>query len=156
MFQDGNASGDLVGGLTQRIESHFGIEMEQLRKATTAAPGVNSDATDIVRWHGLLVEAQARLDYAEDELLTALHTQHSEVDEPTMELAQRVNAAVSARDGRAQVLRWFLDPDAPGKANLAERSARHGVARKRPGMQANAPVRPATAPVPGAGRGARR
>ena len=107
-------SEDVVGVLTERIEARFGMGMDQLKSAVAAAPTANPDATDVVKWHGLLVESQSVLDRAEDDLVAALQTQPSEVDDPTMGLAHRVNAAVTARDGRAMVVRWLLDPAAPG------------------------------------------
>lgn len=61
---------------------------------------------------GLLRESQTVLDQAEDDLLAALESQPSEVDDPTLDLAHRVDAAVTARDGRAMVIRWLLDPHA--------------------------------------------
>ncbi|CAM5238734.1 hypothetical protein SGLAM104S_09378 [Streptomyces glaucescens] len=64
--------------------------------AVAAAPDANPEATDIVKWHGLLTESQAALQRAEDDLLAALEAQPSEVDDPTMSLAHRVNAAVTA------------------------------------------------------------
>ncbi|MFB7013553.1 MULTISPECIES: hypothetical protein [unclassified Streptomyces] len=151
---------DVVGVLTEQIEAHFGMSMDQLKAAVSVAPAANSRATDVVKWHGLLTESQAVLDRAEDSLLAALETQPSEVDDPTMGLAHRVNAAVAARDGRALVVRWLLDPDAPGKKDLAaERLARFNrTARKGPAVQTSAPNRPATAPAsaPRPGRSALR
>ncbi|MDF3146940.1 MULTISPECIES: hypothetical protein [unclassified Streptomyces] len=139
---------DVVGVLTERIEAHFGMAMDQLKAAVAAAPMANRDATEIVRWHGLLVEAQSVLDGAEDDLLAALETQSSEVDDPTMGLALRVNVAVTARDGRALVVRWLLDPDAPGKKDLAAERLARLRARTGPAVQTSAPHRPAGAPVP--------
>lgn len=141
---------DVVGVLTEQIEAHFGMGIAHLKAAVAAAPTANPAATDVIKWHGLLVEAQTALDRAEDDLLAALETQPSEVDDPTMGLAQRVNAAVTARDGRAMVVRWLLDPDAPGKTGLAaERLARiNRGTRKGPAVQTSAPHRPAVAPAP--------
>ncbi|MDQ1012101.1 hypothetical protein QFZ82_006586 [Streptomyces sp. V4I23] len=147
---------DAVGVLTERIEAHFDMGMDQLRAAVALEPAANPDATEVVKWHGLLVDSQSVLDRAEDDLLAALETQPGEVDDPTMGLAQRVNAAVTARDGRALVVRWLLDPEAPGKKGLAaERLARlNRGARKGPAVPTSAPHRPALAPVsvPRAGR----
>ncbi|MFB8126804.1 hypothetical protein ACFVG1_12015 [Streptomyces bacillaris] len=150
---------DVVGVLTERIETRFGMGMDQLRAAVALKPTANPDAAEVVKWHGLLVDSQAVLDRAEDDLLAALETQPSEVDDPTMDLAQRVNAAVTARDGRALVVRWLVDPDAPGKKDLAAERLAHlnrGV-RKGPAVPTSAPRRPAAAPasvsVSRAGRG---
>lgn len=138
---------DVEGVLTERIESHFGMDMGRLKAAVAAAPTANPDATDVVRWHGLLVEAQSELDRAEDDLLAALETQPSEVDDPTMGLAHRVNAAVTARDGRALVVRWLLDPDAPGKKDLAAERLARLRPRTGPAVQTSAPHRPAGTPA---------
>jgi hypothetical protein len=141
---------DVVGVFTERIEAHFGMGMDRLKTAVAVAPTAHPDATDVVKWHGLLVDSQVVLDRAEDNLLAALETQPSEVDDPTMGLAQRVNAAVTARDGRALVVRWLLDPGAAGEKDLAaERLARlNRGARKGPAVQTCAPHRPAVAPAP--------
>ncbi|MGW1609752.1 hypothetical protein ACWCQZ_10190 [Streptomyces sp. NPDC002285] len=139
---------DVVGVLTERIETRFAMDMDQLKAAVGVAPTANPEATDVVKWHGLLVQAQSVLDRAEDDLLAALETQPGEVDDPTMGLAHRVNAAVTARDGRAMVVRWLLDPDAPRKKDLAaERLAR---LRPRTGaaVQTSAPQRPPGTPAP--------
>lgn len=139
---------DVVGVLTERIEARFAMDMDQLKAAVAAAPTANPDATDVVKWHGLLVQAQSALDRAEDDLLAALETQPSEVD-PTMGLAHRVNAAVTARDGRAMVVRWLLDPDAPGKKDIAAERLAHLRPRTGPAVPTSAPHRPpgTTAPA---------
>ncbi|MFC9131362.1 hypothetical protein ACFT4A_31605 [Streptomyces sp. NPDC057099] len=143
------AATDVVGVLTEQIETRFGMDLDRLKAAVAAAPAANRDATDIVRWHGLLTESQAALDRAEDALVAALQTQPSEVDDPTMDLAHRVNAAVTTRDGRALVVRWLLDPNAPGKQGLAaDRLARlNRGTHKGPAVQTSAPRRPATEPA---------
>ncbi|GAA2442644.1 hypothetical protein GCM10010433_49820 [Streptomyces pulveraceus] len=146
-----DGSDDVVGVLTERIEARFGMGLAQLKAAVAAAPAANPDATVVVKYHGLLVDSQDVLDWAEDALLAALETQpSSEVDDPTMHLAQRVNAAVTTRDGRALVVRWLLDPDAPGKRGVAaERLARlNRGTRKGPAVQTSAPRRPASVPAP--------
>ncbi|MFD4577455.1 hypothetical protein ACFWNK_34260 [Streptomyces sp. NPDC058417] len=140
-------SADVVGMLAEQIESHFGMSMTQLTAAVAAAPTANPDATSIVRWHGLLVEAQSVLERAEDDLLAALQTQPSDVDDPTMDLAHRVNVAVTARDGRALVVRWLLDPDAPGKKGAAAERLARLRPRTGPAVQATAPNRAAGAPA---------
>ncbi|MEU5833046.1 hypothetical protein ABZ820_05050 [Streptomyces diacarni] len=157
-MSDGTADGteDVVGVLTEQIESRFGMTMDELRAAVAAGPATSPEAAGIVTWHGLLTASQTALGQAEDDLLAALETQPSEVDDPTMDLAHRVNTAVRVRDGRAMVVRWLLDPIAPGKQGAAaEPMARpsRGM-RQGPAVRTSAPARPATAPVPG--RGARR
>jgi hypothetical protein len=141
-------SEDVVDVLTERIEARFGMGMDQLKAAVTAAPTANPDATDVVKWHGLLVEAQSVLERAEGDLLAALQTQPSEVDDPTMGLAHRVNAAVTARDGRAMVVRWLLDPNAPGKKDLAAERLARIRPRSGPAVQTSASHRPAGTPAP--------
>ncbi|WGD39780.1 hypothetical protein [Streptomyces cathayae] len=144
---------DVVGVLTEQIEQRFGMYIGTLKAAVTAAPDANRQATDIVRWHGLLTESQTVLERAEDDLLRALEKQPNEVDDPTMDLAHRVNAAVSTRDGRAMVVRWLLDPDAPGKRGpAADRLARLNRSRRPgPAVPTSAPARPATATATGQG-----
>ena len=60
-----------------------------------------------------------------------------------MGLAHRVNAAVTTRDGRAMVVRWLLDPDAPGKKDLAAQRLARLRPRSGPAVQTSAPNRPA-------------
>ncbi|MFE9287871.1 hypothetical protein [Streptomyces olivaceus] len=139
---------DVMGLLTERIEDRFGMGVDQLKAAVAAAPTANRDATDVVKWHGLLVEAQSVLERAEDDLLAALQTQPSEVDDPTMDLAHRVNAAVTTRDGRAMVVKWFLDPDAPGRKDLAAERLARLRPRTGPAVQTSAPHRPGAVPAP--------
>ncbi|MCW8379830.1 hypothetical protein [Streptomyces justiciae] len=101
---------DVVDVLTEQIEARFGLSMEQLKATVAAAPDANPDATDIVRWHGLLLESQTVLDRAEHDLMVVLETQPDPVADRTHALVRRVEAAVVGRDGRAQTLRWYLDP----------------------------------------------
>ncbi|MGW2822134.1 hypothetical protein ACWC24_14145 [Streptomyces sp. NPDC001443] len=140
---------DVVGVLAEQIERRFGMSIDELAAAVAAAPEASPEATDVVRWHKLLTESQAALGRAEDDLLAALETQPGEVDDPTMDLAHRVNAAVAMRDGRAMVVRWLLAPSAAGKQSVAaERAARaNRWARRGPAVQTSAPARPATAPA---------
>ncbi|MFF4822715.1 hypothetical protein ACWDAO_01845 [Streptomyces sp. NPDC001212] len=143
---------DVVGVLTEQIEQRFGMSIGVLKTAVAAAPDANLQATDVVRWHGLLTESQTALERAEDDLLRALETQPSEVDDPTMDLAHRVNTAVTARDGRAMVVRWLL-AHAPGKRSPeADRLARlNRGQRPGPAVPTSAPARSATAPTTGRG-----
>ncbi|MEU9735246.1 hypothetical protein [Streptomyces sp. NPDC048002] len=138
---------DVVDVLTEQIEARFGLSMEQLKAAVAAAPDANPDATDIVHWHGLLQESQTVLDRAEHDLMVVLATQPGPVADRTHALVRRVEAAVVTRDGRAQTVRWYLDPTAPGKQGLAaERLARLRATRRGPAVPTSAPPRPATAP----------
>ncbi|GAA3196418.1 MULTISPECIES: hypothetical protein [Streptomyces] len=157
-MSDGTSDGaeDVVGVLTERIEAHYSMDMGQLKAAVAAAPTANPDAADIVKWHGLLVQAQSVLERAEDDLLAALETQASEVDDPTMGLAHRVNTAVTVRDGRAGVVRWLLDPDAPGKKGLAAERLARLRRRTGPAVPASAPHRPAGTPATASARWAAR
>ena len=149
----------VVGMLTEQIEAHFGMGMDQLRAAVGVAPTANPEATEVVAWHARLVSAQSVLDRAEEDLLAELETQPIEFDDRTLGLAQRVTAAVAARDGRALVVWWLLDPDAREKKGLAaEGLARlNSRALKGPAVQTSAPHRPAAAspPAPRTGRSAR-
>ncbi len=140
---------DVVGVLTEQIEERFGMSIGTLKAAVAASPNVHRGATEVVRWHRLLTESQAALKRAEDDLLHALETQPSEVDDRTMDLAHRVNAAVYIRDGRAMVVRWLLDPDAPGKRGpAADRPARLNRGRPQgPAVPTSASARPTTAPA---------
>ncbi|MFE9407399.1 hypothetical protein ACFYN0_01140 [Streptomyces sp. NPDC006704] len=106
---------DVMGVITQQIEARFHMPVDDLRRAVTAAPQANTEATSVVHWYGLLTEAQGALNTAEDALVTALGTVPGELDDPAMELAHQVNAAVGVRDGRAMVVKYLLDPNAPGK-----------------------------------------
>ncbi|MER5202221.1 hypothetical protein [Streptomyces sp. NPDC002825] len=146
---------DVVGVLTARIEAHLGTNMDHLKAVVTDDPAANPYVTDIVKWHGLLLDAQAVLDRAADDLLAALETQPSEVDDPTMDLAHRVNAAVTTRDGRALVVRWLLDPDAPGKKGLATERLARLRSRTGPAVQTSPACRPAGVPAPAVARAGR-
>ncbi|MEU6814046.1 hypothetical protein [Streptomyces sp. NPDC046860] len=138
---------DVVGLITERIEARFSIRMEQLKGAVAAAPTAHPDATVLVRWHGLLVDAQEVLDHAESDLLAVLETQPSEVDDPTTDLAQRVNAAVRVRDGRAMIVGWLLELVTPALAG--ELMARFNrAARNGPAVQTSPARRPAVPPTP--------
>ncbi|MFE0680567.1 hypothetical protein ACFW17_07155 [Streptomyces sp. NPDC058961] len=143
-----NSPEDVVGVLTERIEARFGMAMAQLTVAVTSAPTAHPEATDVVKWHGMLVASQQALDQAEDDLLAALDTQPREIDDPTMGLAHRVNDAVTARDGRALVVRWLLDPHALGKKGLAAERLSRLRPRTGPAVQTSAPSRPAGATAP--------
>ncbi|WP_405734930.1 hypothetical protein OG607_41450 [Streptomyces sp. NBC_01537] len=140
---------DVTGVLTEQIEAHFHMSLDELRRAVAVAPQANSEATQVVHWHGLLTQAQGLLDRAEDDLLAALSTEPGELDDPAMDLAHRVNAAVTTRDGRAMVVRYLLDPDAPGKPSPGPgRAAAGQAARPAPALQTSPAARPAVATVP--------
>ncbi|MFF0740568.1 hypothetical protein ACFYVL_09215 [Streptomyces sp. NPDC004111] len=148
----------VVGVITERIEAHFGMPLDRLRDAVAADPAARPAATEVVSWHGLLVDAQAVLDRAENDLLAALDTQPSEVDDPTLGLAFRVDAAVSVRDGRAMVVRWLLDPDAHGQTGVAAQRLTRLRARTHqgPALPTSPAARPAVSAVAPAARRAPR
>ncbi|MFF4871497.1 hypothetical protein [Streptomyces sp. NPDC000961] len=135
---------DVVGPITEHIEQRFGLSIDALKAAVEAAPNAHREATVVVRWHGLLTESQTALERAEDELLAALDTQPSEVDDPTLDLAHRIDAAVTIRDGRAVALRLLLEPNAGGKRIVdADRVRRPG-----PAVPTSPPTRSVRASVP--------
>ncbi|WP_275462259.1 hypothetical protein [Streptomyces noursei] len=148
---------DVVGVLTEQIERRFAMSMQELKSTVAVAPDANREATDLVKWHGLLTQSHEAVVRAENALLAALETQHDVLDDPTMARAHRVNATVAARDGRAMVIRWLLDPNAYGKQGIeAERLARLSRgARTGPAVSTSAPPRPA-APASAQGRGTLR
>ncbi|MFC0844708.1 hypothetical protein ACFH04_13465 [Streptomyces noboritoensis] len=105
--------GEVVALLGEAVEARFGMALPQLARAVKAAPEANPSATQLVHWYGLLAQAQDALEKAEDALVAALETAVGEVlDDPVMELAQQVNAAVEVRDGRAATLRFLLEAPA--------------------------------------------
>ncbi|WP_129287518.1 hypothetical protein [Streptomyces sp. GZWMJZ-114] len=112
-----NLPDTVVDILTARIEERFGMPLDQLKRTISAAPRAHAEAATIVRWHGMLAQSQAALDRAEDALVAALQAQEDVVDDPTLDLAMAVDRAVTARDGRASVVRWLLDPNALGKSD---------------------------------------
>ncbi|MFP8903908.1 hypothetical protein [Streptomyces atacamensis] len=145
---------DVASVFTEQIEHRFGMSIGTLKAAVAAAPDAHREATEVVRWHSLLTESQAAVERAEDDLLRALETQPGEVDDLTMDLAHQVNDAVSARDGRALVVRWLLDPDAPGKQSRPTADwpvGRGRSAHQGPAVPTSPPARPATAPATGRG-----
>ncbi|MFI2204649.1 hypothetical protein ACH47Z_28455 [Streptomyces sp. NPDC020192] len=139
-----DASEDMMGVITERIEDRFQMPLADLRRAVKAAPQANPEATTIVHWYGLLAETQDALEAAEDALIEALGTQPGELDDPVVELAHQVNAAVASRDGRAMVVNYLLDPDAPGKRGPAVWRGASPAARRAPALPTSSPVLPGT------------
>ncbi|MDF3292433.1 hypothetical protein [Streptomyces silvisoli] len=139
---------DVMGFIAQRIEDRFQVPLADLRRAVAAAPQANPEATSVVHWHGLLAEAQAVLEKAEDALVDVLRTTPGELDDPAMELAHQVNAAVAVRDGRAMVVNYLLDPNAPGKQGPGAWRGASPAARRAPALPTTAPVLPSTQAVP--------
>jgi hypothetical protein len=150
---------DVLGVLTEQIETRFQMPIDELRQAVSAAPQASPEAATIVRWHGLLSEAQQVLDGAEDVLAEALarHVEavpdgeFVELPEHVMQLADTVNIAHTVRDGRAMTVRHLLDPQAIGNRTAVWRSP---APRRGPALPATAPSLPAAgqAPVRGAVR----
>ncbi|KMS67737.1 hypothetical protein ACM01_41620 [Streptomyces viridochromogenes] len=133
-----------MGVITQQIEDRFQMPLADLRRAVEAAPQANPEATTIVHWYGLLAETQDALETAEDALVEALGTEPGELADPILELAQRVNAAVAARDGRAMVVNYLLDPLAPGKRGPGAWRGASPAARQAPALPTSPPALPGT------------
>lgn len=144
-------SEDVMGVVTERIEARFQMPLADLRRAVQAAPQANPDATSVVHWYGLLAESQYALDTAEDALVAALAAQPGELDDPAMELAHQVNAAVAARDGRVMVVDYLLDPLAPGKRGPGAWRGTEPAARLPPALPTSASALPGTRGVPARG-----
>ncbi|MEV5979621.1 hypothetical protein [Streptomyces sp. NPDC052114] len=138
---------DVMGVITQQIEARFQMPLDDLRQAVAAAPHANNDATVVVKWYGMLAEAQAVLEKAEDALVEALDSVPGDVlDDPVMELAHHVNAAVAVRDGRAMVVRHYTDPNSPGRRGPGAWRGAEAAPRRSPALQ-TAPVSSAS-PAP--------
>ncbi|MFJ4973274.1 hypothetical protein [Streptomyces sp. NPDC088755] len=138
-----DASEDVMSVLTERIENRFQMPLADLRRAVEAAPQANPEATTLVHWYGLLTETQQALDTAEDALVEALGTQPADVlDDPVMELAHQVNSAVASRDGRAMVVNYLLDPNAPGKRGPGMWRGASLAARRAPALPTSPPRLP--------------
>ncbi|MFE0134037.1 hypothetical protein ACFWY6_21105 [Streptomyces sp. NPDC059037] len=146
---------DVMGVITQQIEDRFQMPLADLRRAVAAAPQGNNDATVVVKWYGMLTEAQEVLEKAEDALVAALdNAPGGALDDPIMALAHQVNAAVAVRDGRAMVVRHYTDPNSLGrKGPGAWRGAEAAPHRSSALQTAPAPSAPApSVPVRGAVR----
>ncbi|MFG3136512.1 hypothetical protein ACGFZA_09860 [Streptomyces sp. NPDC048211] len=138
-----DTSEDVMSVLTERIEDRFQMPLADLRRAVEKAPQANPEATTLVHWHGLLAETQQALDTAEDALVEALGTQPADVlDDPVMELAHQVNSAVASRDGRAMVVNYLLDPNAPGKRGPGTWRGASPAVRPAPALPTSPPTLP--------------
>ncbi|MGW5679814.1 hypothetical protein ACWEV4_32855 [Streptomyces sp. NPDC003860] len=151
-------SDDVMRVLTDEIEARFGMSVSSLRRAAFT-PRASPEAVEVVRWHGLLATAQSALERAEDALVAVLETVPGDLEEDhdrIMAFANRVNDAVGIRDGRARVLTFLLDPNAPDKRGP---DAWHGAVpahrRDKPALPTTAPVLP-TVPSAAVRRGAGR
>ncbi|MEV8289631.1 hypothetical protein [Streptomyces niveus] len=143
MNDDG--SDDVLGVITEQIETRFEMSLTDLRAAVEASPDTSWQATQLVHWHGMLSQAQTALEQAEDNLLAALDTEPGPLGDPVMNLAQRVNAAVAVRDGRALILTYLLEP----------RTGASAAVRRGPALRTSqpAPVSVPATPVPAKGVG---
>ncbi|MEI5100933.1 hypothetical protein RB200_23335 [Streptomyces sp. PmtG] len=109
-------SDDVMDVIIQQIEARFRMPLDDLREAVAAAPQASTDAAAVVKWYEMLADAQQVLERAESALVAALDDSPGEVlDDPVMQLAHQVNAAVQVRDGRAMVVRHYLDPHTPSR-----------------------------------------
>jgi len=134
---------DVMGVITEQIEARFQMSLPELCRAVAVAPQAHREATQVLHWYRLLTESQAALEKAEDDLVAVLGTQPGELDDAAMDLAHRVNAAVAARDGRAMVVRYLIDPDAPGRRSPGVWRGAPAAARPGPSLQTSLPARPA-------------
>ncbi|MEV0259397.1 hypothetical protein AB0H82_34735 [Streptomyces sp. NPDC050732] len=137
----------VMGAITQQIEARFQMPLADLRRAVAVAPHASTDATVVVKWYGMLAEAQEALEEAEDALVAALDRAPGDVlDDPVMELAHQVNAAVAMRDGRAMVVRHYTDPNSLGRRGPGAWRGADATLRRTPALQ-TAPI-PSAAPTP--------
>ncbi|MFF3556175.1 hypothetical protein ACFYXL_22535 [Streptomyces tsukubensis] len=150
---------DVMRVLTGQVEERFGMSVTSLRRAVAFAPHVSPAAVEVVRWHGLLTTAQSALERAEDALVGVLDTVPGDLAEDhdrIMSFATRVNEAVDLRDGRASVLRFLLDPDAPATYGPAAwRGAVPAHRQGKPALPTTTSALP-TAPSASVGRRAAR
>lgn len=151
----GGPADAVVEVVAAEVRERFGCNVEELRRVAAAQPGRVPGAEEVLRWFDQLTEAQQFLEDAEDALAGMLLVAgDGPLTEDQMDVARTVDAAVTVRDGRALVVRFLLDPDAPGKHTGSARGEALGV-RRPPALTAGVVSRPA-APAPMAGRGARR
>ncbi|WP_282697844.1 hypothetical protein [Streptomyces sp. CC208A] len=134
---------DVLQAVARQIEDRFGVPLGELRETVAAARGASFLPTAVVRWYEDLEEAQRLLASAEDELVDALQSAPAgELDEQVMVLAQRVDTALTIRDGRALTVRHLLE-DYP----LPEQPATSRAARRTGSVLTTTPV-PQAAPIP--------
>ncbi|WP_309248424.1 hypothetical protein [Streptomyces sp. MNP-20] len=109
-------SDDVMAVIAQQIETRFRMPLDDLVQAVAAGQQAGTDAAAVVKWYGMLADAQQVLEQAENDLVAALDSSPGDVlDDPVMQLAHQVNAAVQVRDGRAMVVRHYLDAHAPSR-----------------------------------------
>ncbi|OEV04046.1 hypothetical protein AN219_37450 [Streptomyces nanshensis] len=145
---------DVLEVIGRQIEQRFQLPLHEVGAAVAADPEHHGELRDVMHWYGLLAVSQSALERAENELLAALGTSpEAPLSETQMDLAHQVNAAVGARDGRALVVRYLLDPDAPGKhAEAVWRGATRSAGRTTAPLPGPAPRPPGGEPA----RGVRR
>lgn len=138
--------------LAAEVRERFGHSLGDLRTLTATDPDRAPGASEVLRWFDQVTEAQKFLEDAEDALADVLAAGGTEpLTEDQMVLAATVDAAVTVRDGRALVVRFLLNPDAPGKQDGAAKGEALGV-RRPPALTTSMPPRPATpASAPAAG-----
>ncbi|MFC9490078.1 hypothetical protein ACFTZM_28870 [Streptomyces hydrogenans] len=133
---------DVLQAVARQIEDRFGVPLGELRETVATARGASFLPTAVVRWYEDLEEAQDLLTSAENELVDALQSAPAgELDEQVMALAQRVDTALTIRDGRALTVRHLLE-DYP----LPEQQATSRAARRTGPVLTTTPV-PQAAPV---------
>lgn len=134
---------DVLLAVARQIEDRFGVPLDELRETVRSSPAPSFLPSAVVRWYEELEEAQSLLASAEDDLVEALQRAPAgELDEEVMALAQRVNTALTIRDGRALTVRHLLD-DYP----LPPQPVTSRAARRTGPVLATTPV-PRTAAVP--------
>lgn len=141
----------VVEVLAAEVRERFGHSLQDLRSLVATEPEQVRGAGEVLRWFDQLLEAQQFLADAEDALVDVLATGSEPLSEDQMELARTVDAAVTVRDGRALVVRFLLNPDAPGKRIGAAQGEALGV-RRPPALTAGMPPRPAVAAAQGVRR----
>jgi hypothetical protein len=149
------AADDVVEVLAAEVRERFGYSLDDLRIVAATQPDKVPGAVEVLRWYDQLTEAQQFLQVAEDALVDVLLAAGGgPLTEDQMDLARTVDAAVTVRDGRALVVAFLLNPDAPGKRAGAVSGEALGV-RRPPALTASLPPRPAapvSAPARGVGR----
>jgi hypothetical protein len=143
--------------LAAEVCERFGRSLEELRALAAARPEQAPGASEVLRWFDQVTEAQQFLEDAENALVDVLADAGAGAEaltEDQMDLAHTVDAAVTVRDGRALIIRFLLNPDAPGTQDGPVRVEGLGV-RRPPALSTGMPPRPA-APASATAAGARR
>nr|WSX75888.1 hypothetical protein OH826_19745 [Streptomyces sp. NBC_00899] len=142
--------------LAAEVRERFGRSLGDLRTLAAAQPHQAPGASEVLRWFDQVTEAQKFLEDAENALVDVLAAGGTEpLTEDQMDLARTVDAAVTVRDGRARVVRFLLDSDAPRRESEPARGEELGV-RRPPALTTSMPPRPAAAPASATAAGMRR